>query len=218
MFVIFVFILTIMDTRTAYNNWAQQYDTNRNRTRDMEAQTLRSILADVPFSQCLEIGCGTGKNTVWLAEKAERIKAVDLSEEMLAKAKEKITSDKVDFEQADITQTWNFGNGYDLVTFCLVLEHIDNLDHIFAQAARAIRQGGHIYVGELHPFKQYTGTKARFDTEEGRHEVECFNHHVTDFLSAAHKNGFALVALDEHFDDNDRNQIPRILTLLLRKI
>jgi ubiquinone/menaquinone biosynthesis C-methylase UbiE len=90
--------------KKAYNSWATQYDTNQNKTRDLEAISLREILSNVYLDTCLEIGCGTGKNTVWLAEKANQLLSVDFSEEMLAKAKEKINSPKVQFAQADITQ------------------------------------------------------------------------------------------------------------------
>jgi len=207
-----------MNTQQAYNNWAAQYDTNHNRTRDVEASALRMVLADISFDSCLEIGCGTGKNTQWLLEKAARITAVDLSEEMLAKAKEKVPSDRVQFIQADITAPWTFRHDhYDLVSFSLVLEHIENLDVIFGEIATALVPGGYVYVGELHPFKQYTGTKARFDTEAGRQVVECFTHHVSDFVQSAKKHGLALVDLDEHFDTDERTDIPRILTLLFRK-
>ncbi|MEJ7678641.1 MAG: methyltransferase domain-containing protein [Segetibacter sp.] len=67
-----------MDTRQAYNTWASQYDTNDNKTRDLEGQALRSSLADISFNSCLEIGCGTGKNTEWLIQKAKQVTAIDL--------------------------------------------------------------------------------------------------------------------------------------------
>jgi ubiquinone/menaquinone biosynthesis C-methylase UbiE len=207
-----------MDTRQAYNHWASQYDTNHNKTRDLEAQALVVTLNNVPFSNCLEIGCGTGKNTAWLVQKANSITAVDLSEEMLSKAKEKIGSNKVQFTQANINLDWEFGNApYDLVTFSLVLEHIENLDHIFNQTAKQLRPGGHVYIGELHPFKQYTGSKARFETAEGMQVVECFNHNVSDFIQAARKYGLHPVDLNEYFDGDDRSTIPRILVILLEK-
>lgn len=207
-----------MNTRQAYNNWASQYDTNKNKTRDLEGQALRDILADLPFSSCLEIGCGTGKNTSWLAQKARQLTAVDLSEEMLAKARKKISSDLVTFVQADIQAPWTFASQtYDLVSFSLVLEHIGNLEPVFAQAAQALQSSGHLYLGELHPFKQYAGTKARFDTPEGRQEVPCFTHHISDFLQAATGQDLQLVKLKEYFDQDDRQQLPRILTLLFRK-
>lgn len=208
-----------MNTQQAYNTWASQYDTNQNKTRDLEGKALRQVLAGIPFNSCLEIGCGTGKNTSWLIEQAKHVTAVDFSEEMLAKAKSKIISDRVEFKQADITQPWTFRTKlYDLVTFSLILEHIENLDPIFNEVGRSLNDGGYVYVGELHPFKQYSGTKARFDTEEGRQVVDCYNHNTSDFVRSAKKNGLVLTELDEFFDDNERPEIPRILTLLLRKI
>src|SRR5664279_5066186 len=107
-----------MEARKAYNAWASQYDTNNNKTRDLEGFALRELLSPLYFESVLEIGCGTGKNTKWFIEKADNITAVDLSDEMLAKAKGKIVSQKVDFKQADITLPWTFINGtYDLVSF-----------------------------------------------------------------------------------------------------
>ena len=208
-----------MNTKQAYNIWAAQYDTNDNKTRDLEGLALKLSLATVPFNKVLEIGCGTGKNTEWLIDKAVQITAVDLSDQMLARAKDKFTSNKVQFKQADITRKWNFKDGlYDLVTFSLILEHIENLDYVFNEVGKSLNDGGYVYIGELHPFKQYTGTKARFDTEEGSQQVvDCFNHNVSDFIVAGKKHGLQLVALDEYFDDNNRTQIPRILTTLLKK-
>lgn len=205
-----------METRAAYNLWAPQYDTNENKTRDLEAQALREVLAEIPFSICLEIGCGTGKNTQWLMTKAV-VTGVDLSEEMLAKAKAKIASDKVQFVQADITRDWDFGNDYDLITFSLVLEHIKDLLFIFQQLAKALKPGGYVYVGELHPFKQYSGSKARFETKEGMQVVECFTHHISDFFEAARDAGLQLVNLKEYFDDESRAGVPRIMTQLFKK-
>ena len=207
-----------MNTKQAYNIWAAQYDTNDNKTRDLEALALKLSLASIPFNKVLEIGCGTGKNTEWLIEKAGQITAVDFSEQMLARAKDKINSNRVQFKQADITSRWNFRDGlYDLVTFSLILEHIDNLDYVFNEVAKSLNPGGFVYIGELHPFKQYGGTAARFDTEEGRQVVDSFNHNVSDFIQTGKKHGLSLVNLDEYFDDNDRSQVPRILTILLKK-
>lgn len=206
-----------MDTRQAYNNWASQYDTNENKTRDLEAQALRVTLNNLSFTHCLEVGCGTGKNTAFLVQKANIITAIDLSEEMLAKAKEKIGSKQVAFKLADITDSWDFADGpYDLITFSLVLEHILDLDHIFSEASKQLRPGGYVYIGELHPFKQYSGSKARFDTDQGVQVVQCYDHHVSDFVQTAKKYGLLVADLDEYFDTDDRSGLPRILTILLQ--
>ena len=206
-----------MNVQKAYDSWSAQYDNNVNKTRDLEALALQETLAGIAFETCLEIGCGTGKNTAWLLTRAKTITALDLSNEMLAKAKEKINSDKVNFIQADILQDWNFANTkYDLTTFSLVLEHIENLEPVFDKVSKIITEGGYVYIGELHPFKQYAGSKARFTTDEGEQVVTCFNHHISDFTQAAKKYGFTIVHINEYFDEEDRNTIPRILSILLK--
>ncbi|HVM89329.1 MAG TPA: class I SAM-dependent methyltransferase [Puia sp.] len=208
-----------MDTRNAYNNWSSQYDSNENKTRDMEAVALRKSLENIFFTTCLEMGCGTGKNTEWLAKKARHVTAVDFSDEMLVKAKQKITSSNVVFRQADINGVWHFAEGkYDLVTFSLVLEHIENLDHIFENVSAMLNADGHVYIGELHPFKQYSGSKARFETETGLHIVECYTHHISDFIQSAKKQGLEIADINEYFDDDDRTSVPRILVIMLKKL
>ncbi len=204
-----------MNVQESYNYWAEQYDSNDNKTRDLEAIALRKTLSNISFDKVLEIGCGTGKNTAWLLEKAKEVTAIDLSEKMLARAKEKISSTHVDFLQADITNEWTFTNQlYDLVSFSLVLEHIQNLDHIFNEVSKKLKHGAYVYIGELHPFKQYAGTKARFETEHGQHVVTCFNHHISEFIRAAKKYGMMPIDIGEYFDDNDETGIPRILSIL----
>ena len=207
-----------MEVGKAYNSWAARYDSNENKTRDLEAIALKKILVDKKFKHCLEVGCGTGKNTAWLINICDQITAIDLSEGMLAIAKEKLNSAKVNFSIVDITKDWDFAKPpYDLVTFSLMLEHIEDLDAIFEKLSHVTIAGSYVYIGELHPFKQYNGSKARFETESGTQVVTCFNHHVSDYTNAAKTFGFKLIHLDEQFDDQDRNQIPRILNLLFVK-
>jgi len=203
-----------MNTRKAYDKWSEQYDSNVNRTRDLEAIALRQVLEEKNFSSVLEIGCGTGKNSQWLVNRAATLVAADLSEEMLAKAKEKLAGYNVEFYQADINMPWDFTDKtFDLVTFSLVLEHIENLDFIFQQASNKLKKGGMIYLGELHPFKQYTGSKARFETAEGLTIVPCFTHNISEFIESAKKYDFEINDVKEFFDDDDRTSIPRILVM-----
>ncbi|MFZ1320247.1 MAG: class I SAM-dependent methyltransferase [Ignavibacteria bacterium] len=206
-----------MKPKDAYRSWSEQYDTNINKTRDLEGFALRKELESISFNNCLEIGCGTGKNTEWLLTKSEKVTAIDISPEMISKAKEKIRSDKVNFIQVDINKEWNFSKEkFDLISFSLVLEHIEDLDHIFYEISKALSKEGHVYIGELHPFKQYTGTKARFETAEGIQLVTCFDHNISDFINSAKKNGLIISEIDEYFDNEEHIGIPRILTLIFQ--
>ncbi|MBS1519163.1 MAG: class I SAM-dependent methyltransferase [Bacteroidetes bacterium] len=206
-----------MDIKSSYNKWAEHYDTDENRTRDLEAKVLREVLGGLEFSSCLEPGCGTGKNTEFLITKADRILCADLSEQMLSAAVRKINSGNASFIIADINQSWDFtSDKFDLIVFSLVLEHVEDLCHIFRSAAEHTNEHGLVYVGELHPYKQYSGTKARFSSDEGEHVLKCFTHNISEYISAAVGSGFEIIKIGE-FSDDDRNTIPGILNLLFRK-
>lgn len=207
-----------MNTRDAYNRWAETYDVVENKTRDLEAHALQKVLSNHRFEQTIELGCGTGKNTERLGGISKHLVAVDFSEEMLAKAKAKIGLPNVQFVQADITKPWTFEKDFaDLLTCSLILEHIEDLDHVFHQAVSVLKSNGLFYVCELHPFKQYSGSKARFETGNGVLELECFVHHVSDYFNTAINAGFTCVDLHEWFDNNDRNGLPRLISFLFKK-
>src|ERR1700760_1621026 len=121
------------DIKTLYDKWSDTYDHVRNRTRDLEQTFLQWALSFINISDhCLEVGCGTAKNTASLLAKSKQITAIDISACMLEKARKKVESPNVSFLCLDINQEWPFPSGsFDLVTFSLILEHIDDLDPIF---------------------------------------------------------------------------------------
>ncbi len=207
-----------MSIEKAYNSWAEQYDTNENKTRDLDIKSTIETLSKYDFKNVLELGCGTGKNTDWLLNKAELIIGLDFSQEMLDIAKEKITIDKVEFKKADLTKDWEIENRFaDLVTSSLTLEHIDDLNHIFSQANLKLMENGIFFISELHPFKQYIGSKAKYETENGIEELKVFTHHISDYIENAEINGFDLLEIKEWFDKKVEKEIPRLISFVFRK-
>jgi len=207
-----------MDIQHAYDQWADVYDRDNNLTRDLDSDITRNLLANRRFDSILELGCGTGKNTVFLAQIGERIHALDFSEGMLQKAKEKVKSENVRFELADLTKRWPCeDNAYDLITCNLVLEHILDLSHIFSEAARTLRTNGLFLVNELHPFRQYAGSKARFESGDGIIKVDAFVHHISDFVRAAESNRFKLEKFNEYWHEDDQGKRPRLVSFLFAK-
>ena len=207
-----------MSIENAYNIWADQYDTNVNRTRDLDKKCTIETLNNLVFKNVLELGCGTGKNTEWLLNKAERIIGLDFSQEMLNKAEEKITDKRVTFKKSDLTKDWKIENNFvDLITSSLTLEHIKNLDHIFSQANQKLNKNGLFFISELHPFKQYLGSKAQYETESGTKELEVFIHHISEYIDNAESNGLKFVEMKEWFDQNYQNRLPRLISFLFKK-
>lgn len=204
-------------TRELYDEWSATYDAVANPTRDLEKRACESLLGQHSFERVLELGGGTGKNTGWLASRAREVVSVDLSPEMQAIAREKVSAANVEFRIGDVTEPWIFGNGFDLITCSLILEHVEDLRHILSEAANALVPGGRFYICELHPFKQYSGSKARFESEEGLRVVECFTHHISDYTNAALISGFAIERIDEWFDGYDRSAMPRLISFIFKK-
>lgn len=134
-----------MNNQAAYNEWSATYDSVENKTRDTEAKALREMISG-ENTDVLEIGCGTGKNTEFLQTIAKTVIGADFSEEMLEIAKTKIVAENVEFRQMDLRENWNFADeSFDLITCSLALEHIENLDFVFAEAARVLRENGKFY-------------------------------------------------------------------------
>jgi len=210
--------VTRMSIQKAYNDWSETYDTDENLTRDLDQKVTREALTNLYFKSVLEIGCGTGKNTSFLAQIGAAVHAVDFSEGMIGKARQKVHAENVRFSMMDITQKWNFANrAFDLIVCNLVLEHIAGLSSIFSEASRCLQDGGRFLVNELHPFKQYEGKKARFYRDEETIEVAAFVHHISDFFNAATNNGLTLVKLNESWHEQDQNKPPRLISFIFEK-
>lgn len=207
-----------MSIQQAYTTWAPTYDQDRNRTRDLDQAITDKIFSKLRFRHILETGCGTGKNTALLAQIGGHVHALDFSEGMLACARAKISASNVTFTPADLTQRWPCPDQWaDLVVCNLVLEHIADLGFIFAEAARVLVQNGRFFVSELHPFRQYQGTKANFQHAGGATEIPAFVHHLSDFIHAAQGNGFVLETCDEWWHEEDQGLPPRLVSFMFRK-
>lgn len=207
-----------MSIQDAYNNWSSSYDTDENLTRDLAQKVTRQALAHLHFKSILETGCGTGKNTSFLSQIGTQVHALDFSQGMIEKSQQKVKAKNVRFSIADLIQRWPCEDAaYDLIVCNLVLEHIEDLSFIFAEAYRVMQPSGKFLVNELHPFRQYEGKKARFSSEAGVTEIPAFVHHISDFVNAASRNGLTLVKLNEWWHEEDQNKPPRIVSFLFEK-
>jgi ubiquinone/menaquinone biosynthesis C-methylase UbiE len=206
----------------AYNDWAETYDIVQNHTRDLAAQVLRQVNLDLDGRKVVEVGCGTGRNTTWLAERAAEIVGLDFSEEMLAQARSRVNNPRVRFIQHDARMTWPLADSAaDVVIAMLILEHVEKLEPVFAEAARVLNTGGQFFLCELHPMRQLTGGQAQFsNTKTGERQlISAFLHDVSDYVNAGLSSGFELGHMGEWRDaEPEASSQPRLLSLTFRKL
>ena len=207
-----------MSIQRAYTNWSPTYDQDRNLTRDLDEMVTKEELGKLRCEFILEIGCGTGKNTTLLAQIGQHVSAIDFSPGMIEKARQKLSLDNVTFTLSDITRPWPFRDqSFDLVVCNLVVEHISDLSFIFAQASRVLRDGGRFFISELHPFRQYQGTQARFQRDQETTLIPAFVHHISDFIDGGAANKLALARMKECWHPEDQNKPPRLVTFMFQK-
>lgn len=209
---------TSLKVKTAYDEWAEIYDTNKNLTRDLNARTIRGESLSLVNKRILEIGCGTGLNTQYLVQKAKEVVGLDLSEEMLKVARRRIGEENVRFVVGDITEPWHFENAsFDMIVANLVLEHIEDLSHVFREAGRVLRSEGTLYIAELHPYKQLNQSQAKYVSQETGEEVfvDAFTHSISEYVNEALREGFVLKMIKEH--KHKKDDLPRLLVLLFEK-
>ena len=94
----------------------------------------------------LEIAAGTGRVTRHIRERISpkaRLIASDISEEMLAVAKKKLSHLDIDWQHIDAQQLPFSDNSFDLVICCFGYMFVADKPKAFAEAYRVLRQGGH---------------------------------------------------------------------------
>jgi malonyl-CoA O-methyltransferase len=203
-----------VDVRTLYDDWAAHYDEDDNATRDLASEVLRQMLPALEGVTVLELGCGSGRNTVALTAAAD-VTAVDFSSEMLSRAVSRVAADNVRFVEHDLTEPLPFDDDTaDLVVISLVLEHIEDIASVYREIARVLRAEGQALVLELHPVRQRLGKRARFEGSDGVVSAPAFLHAVSDQTSAALDAGLTLEELKEHGPEDG---LPRLLSMRWRR-
>lgn len=208
-----------MDNKNGYNEWAEKYDQQINPTRDLEKDVIQKVLNGVQSKTVLDLGCGTGKNVPFLNRIASHYIGFDQSEKMIEIAQHKYSSPSNQFQLLDLNQAWPIESGsVDLICCSLTLEHFEKINFIFSEAFRCLPNAGLFYICELHPFKQYLGSSARFEREGEAVKLQTFTHHISDYLIAGNQQYFKLDNMEEWFDDQPLGKIPRLISFLFKKL
>lgn len=117
----------------------------------LEKQLMVDVAHPKPGEMAIDLGCGTGIYSIWLAEKGLTVTGVDLSGEMLKVAKEKSNPKnlKIDYNQVDLHHLPYKENTFDLAVCNIVLEFADSPGAVVAEGLRVLKKGGRLVVGMI---------------------------------------------------------------------
>lgn len=199
----------LLSLNEGYNRWAEFYDADDNPLHLLEETIVDEALGDVYGKAVLDLGCGTGRQSLRLAAKGARVTAVDQSEGMLEKAKAKNAKGAVRFLHVNLDEVFPFPDaGYDLVTSFLALEHIANLSSFFSHCRRVCRASGFLYFTAMHPAMLLRGVQARY-TEPSNRKVypKGYPYLISDYVNAAIGAGLRLARITEHTADRSHGSV-----------
>jgi len=184
----------ISSVRGGYDRWAAVYDHDGNALVGLEGPAVRSAVGEVQGLDVLDLGCGTGRHALWLAEEGAIVTAVDFSLGMLAEAHRKPGAEAIRFVVHDLHEPLPFAADFDRIVSGLVLEHLAELDFFFAEARRVLRPGGWAVISGMHPAMFLRGAQARFTDPESGEKIQpgSLPHTIGDFVMAAVRAGFRL--------------------------
>jgi malonyl-CoA O-methyltransferase len=220
----------VVPTREGYDRWAATYDTMGNWLLELEEPLVDRALGDVQGRDVLDVGTGTGRHAIRVAARGARVTAVDFSQEMLAKAREKPGADGVRWLAHDVGRPLPFApNSFDRVLSALVLEHIpvNELRTFFGELGRVVRGDGTILVTAMHPAMFLRGVSANFRDEGGEVRPRSYVATLSDYVMGAIDAGLVIAALTEHAVDeglaarNERSRKwlgwPALFTMTLKR-
>lgn len=192
-------------TRQGYDRWATVYDRDDNPLISLEERELGRHLGKVRGLAVADIGCGTGRHSLKLAQAGAHVIGVDFSDGMLAKARLKAGSLPVCFVKHDLAKPLPLeSRSFDVVLCCLVLDHISDPGTLLRELARICRTDGFVLISVMHPAMELCGVQARFtDPDSGK--VICpdsVSNQISDYVMAATHAGLRLDHMSEHTVDH----------------
>ncbi len=105
-----------------YRARAGEFDLAYQHREDL--RSLDELAMGLPVvGDVLELACGTGQWTAFLAARGHRVMAVDAAPEMLDRARRRVVEPGVEFVQADVFR-WQVPRRFDTVFFAFWLSHV----------------------------------------------------------------------------------------------
>ena len=195
----------VVPTRAGYDQWASSYDDDANPLPVLEGPLVEELLAVVDGLEVLDVGCGTGRHALSLASRGARVTAVDFSDRMLERARQKRGDAKISFQVCDLTKPLPFAAAtFDRVLCALVLDHIAELESLFNEMRRVCRPSGFVVISTVHPAMMLRGVQARFRDPDKDSEIRprSYPHEMSDYVMAATRAGFVF----DHFSEHSVNE------------
>jgi ubiquinone/menaquinone biosynthesis C-methylase UbiE len=198
--------------RRAYASFAERYDAlapTKPHNALYERPASLALLGEVRCLDVLDAGCGSGICSQKLAQASARVRAFDVSPEMLVLARNRCEGLSVQFQEADLAGplNWLEDASIDKVLCSLALDYVKDLRPVFSEFGRVTRPGGALVFSMGHPMRDWMDSRTHGEasyfatTRWGMHWagfgepkpfVESYRRPLQDILNALANGGWRL--------------------------
>lgn len=185
-----------VSTREGYAHWALSYDQETNALIVLEEVHVDPLLAQIPFTRVLDVGCGTGRYALKLARRGASVTALDQSPEMLTVARQAAQQEglSIDFRLSSLEDGLPLeAHQFDLLVCALMLCHVHDLVHAAQEFARVLHPGGYLLITDFHPDSVSYGWRTGFRQTGVRYRLPNMPHTRNDYLEALKTNGLKIL-------------------------
>ena len=192
-----------VDVRTGYAEWVATYEQTVQDTMDVALLERLSSVDWARVESAADLGCGTGRTGAWLGQRGVRaIDGVDLTPEMLAVARAKGVYRHL--VEADLAMTGLPGAAYDLVSVCLVDEHLPEVQPLYREAFRLARPAGWLVLVGYHPqFMMAAGMPTHYTSRSGEQvAIDTHLHLLSEHVTAGLDAGWTVREMKERVIDD----------------
>ncbi|OFY93395.1 MAG: hypothetical protein A3K10_07735 [Bacteroidetes bacterium RIFCSPLOWO2_12_FULL_31_6] len=188
-----------LNSADAYNKWAENYDEEQNNLMLYYDKIILSAIlnkVDPTGKNILDYGCGTGRNWKEILNNSGMITGCDISKEMLERLKIKYPDADVHLLKND-KLTFLPDNSVDILISTLVVAHIKNLEPIFIEWDRVIKENGEIIITDFHPTLLEKGGERTFNHKNEIFKIKNYIHNISEIVNLLGKFGFRRIQLIE---------------------
>lgn len=175
-------LLNGTESKQAYEAWHDRLDVDEQADSPWHRLVRQHLqpASDLAGARLLEIGCGRGGFSCWLARQPQRpseIVAADFSETAIQKGREyaeRTGIPGIRWESANIQNLPFAEDSFDTVVSCETIEHVLDPARAVRELARVLKPGGRLflttpnYLGTLGLYRGYLRLRGRRFTECGQ--------------------------------------------------
>lgn len=184
--------IKILDSKQGYDLAAEDYDKKEKYLNSFEQNKVLPLLYDVEGKKILDVGAGTGRLAILLADKGAVITALDVSAEMLKVLRRKAgTRKNIKYVEGEAENIDFPEESFDVVVAAFLIVHLKNPTYFFKEAYRVLKPNGLLVVTNINQ-KEPPEVKTR----DGIIKIDSYYHRPDKIKDMLEETAFSIEKLE----------------------